>query len=61
MESHSETLYKYIDLFGNLHRNGNPRYGKAPHKPILPLAVLDGIEKGGISQNGLLPRRGTES
>lgn len=35
-----------LDTFGNLHRNQHPKYGKAPHKPILLLAVLDEIERG---------------
>ena len=44
-------LSKYIGVFGNLHRNQNKKWGVAPHKPILLLAVLDEIERGGISSN----------
>jgi putative restriction endonuclease len=46
-----DTLSKYIGVFGNLHRNQNPRWGAAPHKPILQLAVLDEIEQGRIPSN----------
>jgi putative restriction endonuclease len=46
-----DALGKYIGLFGNLHRNHNPRLGAAPHKPILLLAVLDEIERGHIQDN----------
>src|SRR5579871_1622914 len=45
------TLAYYLNIFANLHRNQNPRWGAAPHKPILLLAVLDEIERGNISQN----------
>ncbi|WP_430972660.1 HNH endonuclease [Sunxiuqinia rutila] len=31
-------------------RLGQTRYGKAPHKPILLLAVIDGFEKGYLSE-----------
>lgn len=51
METASEILHKYIGLFGSLHRNRNPKYGYAPHKPILLLTMLNGIEKGDISRN----------
>ncbi len=44
-------LSKYIGVFGNLHRNQNKKWGAAPHKPILLLAVLDEIERGGIPTN----------
>lgn len=45
------TLSKYLGVFGNLHRNQNPKWGMAPHKPILLLAVLDEIERGNIREN----------
>lgn len=44
-------LGKYIGLFGNLHRNQNPKMGAAPHKPVLLLAVLDEIERGSVVNN----------
>ncbi len=45
------TLHKYLDAFGNLHRNQYPKYGKAPHKPILLLAVLDEIQQGRVKRD----------
>lgn len=44
-------LEKYLQLFGGLHRNKNPRLGAAPHKPILLLAVLDEAAAGHITKN----------
>ncbi|HLK55172.1 MAG TPA: HNH endonuclease [Chthonomonadaceae bacterium] len=44
-------LYKYIGLFGNLHRNYVAKKGYAPHKPILLLATLDEIERGNVKTN----------
>jgi len=46
-----DTLQKYMHLWGNLHRNRNTRWGGAPHKPILLLAVLDVIERGQVFAN----------
>jgi len=46
-----DTLTRYIHAFENLHRNQNAKWGGAPHKPILLLAVLDGIERGHIATN----------
>jgi putative restriction endonuclease len=46
-----DSLHKYIHLWGSLHRNRNPRWGGAPHKPILLLAILDMIERGEVSAN----------
>ena len=46
-----DLLSKYIGILGSLHRNQNARMGAAPHKPILLLAVLDEIERGGIPTN----------
>jgi putative restriction endonuclease len=50
-------LTHYVGAFRRLHRNRNPRLGDAPHKPVLLLAILDGIEQGAISGNriGLTP------
>lgn len=47
----NDTLQKYIYLFGKLHRNQNSKWGGAPHKPILLLAVLDGIIRGEVTRN----------
>ena len=47
-------LEKYRAAFQDLHPNQNARWGNAPHKPILLLAVLDEIEQGQISSN-LIP------
>ena len=33
---------------------GVTKYGKAPHKPILLLAVVDGFEKGYLKKRSLL-------
>jgi putative restriction endonuclease len=44
-------LSKLIGFFDNLHRNQNPRWGWAPHKPILLLAMLDEIDRGNIQDN----------
>ena len=42
-----ETLSKYLNSFGNLHRN----LGVAPHKPVLLLSILDEIDRGHIREN----------
>ena len=42
-----ETLSKYLNAFGNLHRN----MGLAPHKPVLLLSILDEIDHGRITEN----------
>lgn len=39
---HQDLLFIY---FLKLNR-GITQYGKAPHKPVLLLAVIDGLEKG---------------
>ncbi len=46
-----DRLSEYLGIFGHLHRNQNPRWGGAPHKPILLLAVLDEMERGRIVEN----------
>jgi putative restriction endonuclease len=46
-----DSLHKYIHLWGNLHRYRNTRWGGAPHKPILLLALLDEIERGHVQTN----------
>ncbi len=47
----SVDISNYSHLFVNLHRFQNVKWGAAPHKPILLLAVLDEIERGSISKN----------
>lgn len=45
-----QILSKYLNLFGNLHRN----MGLAPHKPILLLSILDEIDRGHIQENKIV-------
>lgn len=45
-----EVLRKYVRRFAKL-RRGVTKYGPAPHKPVLLLAVIRGIEEGWISSN----------
>ncbi len=46
-------LHRYAAEFAALHRNRHPRLGDAPHKPILLLAILDGIQQGWIIDNSI--------
>ena len=46
-----QTLEKYIRLFKKLNRGYNKGLGKAPHKPILLLSVIQLIQNGHISSN----------
>ncbi len=46
-----EALEKYLGRFADLHRNARAGMGYAPHKPVLLLAVLDEVERGGIQDN----------
>ena len=41
-------LQKYVHKFSKL-RQGVTKYGPAPHKPVLLLAVLQGMEEGWIA------------
>jgi putative restriction endonuclease len=45
-----QTLSKYLNLFGRLHRNK----GMAPHKPVLLVSILDEIERGHIADNQIV-------
>lgn len=45
-----KALQKYIHKFSKL-RQGVTKYGPAPHKPVLLLAVLRGMEEGWINEN----------
>ena len=47
---HKEAFLRYKHKFEKLNR-GNTSYGKAPHKPVLLLAVMQQIEKGVITDN----------
>ena len=47
----SELLPHYVRAFSTLHRNQNPQWGGAPHKPILLLAILDLVERNGVREN----------
>lgn len=44
------SLQKYVHRFAKL-RQGVTSYGPAPHKPVLLLAVLRGMEEGWIAEN----------
>lgn len=46
-----ETLSKYVTAFKSLNRGYNKNLGRAPHKPILLLAIIQQIEKGNINSN----------
>jgi putative restriction endonuclease len=48
----AESLKTYISKFQRL-KQGNTEYGKAPHKPVLLLAVINQMEKGYITENRL--------
>ena len=45
-----KALQKYVQKFSKL-RQGVTKYGPAPHKPVLLLAVLRGMEEGWITEN----------
>ncbi len=45
-----KALQKYVHKFSKL-RQGVTKYGPAPHKPVLLLAVLRGMEEGWIDEN----------
>lgn len=47
----TEILSKYIKAFKSLNRGFNKGLGRAPHKPILLLSVIQQIEKGNINSN----------
>jgi len=47
----SEILSKYTTAFKSLNRGYNKKLGRAPHKPILLLALIQQIDKGNISSN----------
>jgi putative restriction endonuclease len=48
-----ESLLKYLDYFKKLKRGFNPGFGKAPHKPVLLLSIVDLAEKGLLVNNRL--------
>lgn len=45
-------LQKYLSAFSRLKR-GNTIYGKAPHKPVLLLSIIELIEKGLVVSNAI--------
>lgn len=47
----SEILSKYITTFKSLNRGYSKGLGKAPHKPILLLSIIQQIDKGNINSN----------
>lgn len=50
MESNEE-LSKYLFQLKKLRRDRNKKRGDAPHKPVLLLAIIEGIENGDIISN----------
>jgi len=50
MTTNSESLKFYLKKFTHL-RQGVTKYGKAPHKPILLLTLIELLEKGEITEN----------
>jgi len=46
----NQLLQKYVHRFSKM-RQGQTKYGLAPHKPVLLLAVLRGVEEGWIVEN----------
>jgi putative restriction endonuclease len=47
----TEILSKYIKAFKSLNRGFSKGIGRAPHKPILLLSIIQQIEKGNINSN----------
>lgn len=47
-----ELLQKYLNAFSRLKR-ANTIYGKAPHKPVLLLSIIELIEKGLVERNAI--------
>ncbi len=45
-----KALQKYVRKFKKLNQ-GTTKYGPAPHKPVLLLAVMQGVEEGWADQN----------
>lgn len=46
----TDALQNYVRKFSRL-RQGVTRFGSAPHKPVLLLAVIKGFEEGWIADN----------
>lgn len=57
----SPALEKYVRLFGKLRTDKNSQrwtdqtYFRAPHKPLLLLAVIDRFADGELTQNFIQP------
>lgn len=47
----TEQLFKYLQKFKTLNRGFTKNLGRAPHKPILLLSILELINKGTIQSN----------
>lgn len=49
--SNHHLLTHYLDRFAHLNRAPHARLGRAPHKPVLLLTLLDAVEQGIIKDN----------
>lgn len=49
--SDQRLLQHYLDRFARLNRAPNARLGRAPHKPVLLLTMLDAVDQGLIHEN----------
>ena len=47
----NKSLEEYRTRFASLNRAPNARLGRAPHKPVLLLTLLDAVDQGLISEN----------
>ena len=46
-----KVLEEYLNRFAHLNRAPNTRLGRAPHKPVLLLTLLDAVDQGMVNQN----------
>lgn len=49
--SDQRLLQHFLYRFASLNRAPHPRLGRAPHKPVLLLTLLDVVEQGSITEN----------
>lgn len=49
--SDQRLLKHYLDRFARLNRAPHPHLGRAPHKPVLLLALLDAVEQRLVKEN----------
>ena len=47
----SKNLEEYLHLFASLNRAPNARLGRAPHKPVLLLTLLEAVDQGLVNGN----------